>query len=132
MKETLFKAFKIITFVVAVGQLAISQVHIGLITKVFEPSVGFLLFAFITFGVVMAFNAVSFRRGSNPMVLVFGGLLSSSAGFLYVRLLFADLNAGNLVTMEEARLSIVLSILSIVAYASSTVVLLFTRNHDER
>lgn len=132
MKELLFKSAKFTAIIAAIGQLAISQIHIGIITKVFEPSIGFFLFLFITFGVVMAFNSTSFRAESNPVLFLFGGIASSGTGLIYLNMLNADIRAENLLTFADARVSIFVSIAVITIYIASTIIMLSTRNYDVR
>ena len=131
MKEKVFKTAKTLMFLVALGQLALSQVHIGIITKVFAPSVGIVLFLFIIFGLVTAFSSSAIARGTNAGVALLGCLAALIMGFFYLRILFADIATGTLLSFADARLSILFSLVAMAVYPLAIAVMLLTRNFDE-
>ena len=131
MKEKLFYTAKYLIYIAALSQLALSQVHIGIITKIFEPRAGFFLFLFIIFGLIMAFNSSAVKKGSRIEIFIFGCLAAVTFGILYLRILFQDISAGNLLTFVDARSSIIYTIIAIAVYAISTATMLVTGNLNE-
>lgn len=130
MKEMIFKASRIGIFVAAVGQLAVSQIHIGIITKVFEPSIGFFLFLFVTFGVVLAFNSSSMRNDTGAFIGSLFCIAAAVMGVIYLNILISDVRAGNVLTMEDATVSVLITIVVISTYVIGTVLMLFNRKYD--
>ncbi|MDC7235464.1 MAG: hypothetical protein PQJ58_19705 [Spirochaetales bacterium] len=128
MKEHLFKTARLLIYMAAIGQLALSQVHIGIITKVFAPSVGFFLFLFVIAGLVTAFNSSS--AASKPLIAVLGCGASLLTGVLYLNIVFKDIANATLLTFEEAQVSIFVSLLAMFLYLAGTVTMLVTRNHN--
>ncbi|WP_461207097.1 hypothetical protein [Clostridium sp. DL1XJH146] len=127
MKEKVFNISKFVMFFVAMIQLALSQIHIDIITKVFATNVGFYLFLFIIFGMIIALNVVSTKSDGKMLVVAFGAIMSSAAGIKYLQMVLADISAGNLLTFQEASISIYFSIFSIVVYLLGTILLFITR-----
>ena len=62
MKELLRKIMVGLLLVTALGQLAVSQVHIMASTKIFAAEIGIYMFFFIIFGLTMAFNAYLLKK----------------------------------------------------------------------
>lgn len=79
-----------ILLIVGVGHLAISQIHIEAITKIFANQIGFYLFIFIIFGLTTGFNAILIEKPFSVLSLMVSSILSSVGGFIYLRLLQAD------------------------------------------
>lgn len=132
MNGKLFNISKYLIFVTAIGQLAISQVHIGIITKVFNPAVGFYLFLFTIFGVLMAFNSSSFKSGQRTPLLIGGCITAVLTGILYINVLFKDIALGKLLTFEVAQSSIVLAAVTVVIYAVFTPILIISGYKNEK
>ncbi|MDC7242352.1 MAG: hypothetical protein PQJ50_18505 [Spirochaetales bacterium] len=131
MKEMIFKTSRFIVFAVALGQLALSQVHIAVITRVFDSSIGFYLFLFVISGLVMGFNTSAIHSGSRIPLFIAGCAASLVTGLLYLRMLIADVLAGNLLTWPDIHLSLIYSIGAMTVYLAGTVSLLATRNYDD-
>lgn len=55
------KLIKILVFVAGISQLVLSQVHISAISKLFVKEVGFYLFMFILFGIILVPMVISFN-----------------------------------------------------------------------
>lgn len=127
MKEKLFNIARFSMFAVALVQLALSQIHIAIITKIFATEIGFFLFLFIIFGVVVAFNSMNLKSGKNMLIDVVGVVIASLAGIKYLSLVLQDLAVPNLLTFDEARVSIYFSILTIAIYMIGLLVLFLTK-----
>jgi hypothetical protein len=131
MKEKLFYTAKYLIYIAAICQLAMSQVHISVITKVFEPTAGFYLFLFTIFGLVMAFNTTAVKKGSRIELFILGCLAASALGVMYLKIIFQDIQTGKLLTFSDARLSIIFSVATILIFLLSTAVMLITGNFNE-
>lgn len=131
MKIKMFKISKFMISAVAMLQLAISQVHIKVITKVFDSTVGFYLFLFVLFGLVMAFNLSSMKKESKVAAYIVTTLLAISSGIWYVMLVFKDIATGKHLTMEIARLSLIVSIVALVIFTIGSVIVLMTKERDK-
>ena len=128
MKERLFKISKFSIMTIAMLQLALSQVHIKVITKVFASDIGFYLFLFILFGLVMSFSLSSMNRESKmPLYLVLT-IATVGTGIIYLNKLFADIATGQYLTADVAMLSIIVSIVALVIYCLGTLIILWSRN----
>jgi len=127
MKERIFKISKFVIAAIAILQLAISQVHIKVITKVFASDIGFYLFLFILFGLVMAFNLSSLKRDSKMPRYLMMTIAAIGTGLVYIIMLFADIATGQYLTFDVALLSIVASIAAIAIYFVGTAVILLTK-----
>lgn len=130
-KKHIFELSKWGVYVAALFQLAISQIHIKVITRVFEPSVGFFLFLFVVFGVVMVFNASSLRSGSRIAPFIFGAVVASLMGIFYIGIILLDIRQDNLLTFGEAQGSIFTAAAVLIVYVTATVGMLVTRNYNE-
>lgn len=131
MKEKIFKTAKFLVFATAIAQLALSQIQIEIITKVFEPSVGFALFGYSIFGVLMAFNSSSYQHGKKAILFIGGTILVVLTGLNYLRMLLLDINAGNLLTFADIKTGLILVVVSLAVYGIGSVVMLSTGNFDE-
>ena len=127
MKEKLFNIARWSMFAVALIQLALSQIHIGIITKVFASEVGFWLFLFIIFGIVVAFNSINLKKGKNLLIDILGVIVASLSGLKYLSLVITDLKMENLLTFAESKLSIYFSAFTIGIYVLGLMVILVTK-----
>lgn len=132
MKEKLYFMAKYLIFITAITQLAISQLHIGVITRVFDPAIGFYLFLFTIFGVLMAFNSSSYKTGQKTLIFVGGAVAAVLTGIKFVSIIFIDIAAGQLLTFEDAQKSITVAIVTIVIYAISTPIMIITGFLNEK
>ncbi len=57
MKDLILKVIVGLLLISALGELAMSQIHIQAITRIFANEIGIYLFLFIIFGLTTAFNA---------------------------------------------------------------------------
>lgn len=127
MREKIFNITRYSLFSISLIQLALSQIHIGIITKVFATDVGFFLFLFIIFGIVVAFNSINLRSNKNMVLDIVGSIVASVAGFKFLSIVLNDLKSGNVLTFSEAKWSITFTIIGIISYSLGTIVLLLTK-----
>jgi len=132
MKEKLFNIARFSMFAVAIIQLTLSQIHIEIIMKVFADEIGFYLFLFIIFGLVVAFNSINLKRNKGILLDVIGVIAASLAGYKYVTLLLTDLELGNVLTVKEAALSLNFSMITIGIYIVGLLVILLTKGKREK
>ena len=126
-KTLVFKLGRAGVYVAAIGQLALSQIHIEVITRVFEPSVGFFLFLFVTFGVVTAFSSSSLHKGTGVVPYLMMCTAAIVTGLIYQGIVIRDVRLANLLTLQEALGSLVFSFAVIAVYVVASVVMLLTR-----
>ena len=114
MSEWILKILRGIALVNAFGQLALSQVHISVITKVFAKEIGFYLFFFIIFCLLTGFNTFLLEKYKSIIFFAFINWLTAAAGFIYLQILQADVANQQVLTLEDVQLSLVLVIAAIV------------------
>ncbi len=119
----------ILTFLVGVavinglGELAISHIHILAITKLFANEIGIYLFLFIIFGLTTAFNAFSLKTYRGIVLFIVTSWLAAGAGYVYLRIMQADVVAQENLTMVDVNDSWQLIILSIGIYIVGSIVI---------
>ncbi len=106
--ENRIKIIKIISAIVALGQLALSQIHIGVITKVFESKTGIYLFAFTLFCLVGLFMATRVSSSSDAIKHLIINVIAIAAAIIYLSLLNGDVQTKDFVTFEVVRNSVYL------------------------
>ena len=72
MKDILLKVAVGIMLINGLGQLALSQVHILAITKLFANQIGVYLFLFVIFGLTASFNAFSLEKRRSIILFTYG------------------------------------------------------------
>lgn len=132
MKEKIFNIAKYIIFVTAILQLAISQIHIDVITKVFEPSVGFSLFLFTIFSVLMAFNSSSYQYGQRTLLVIAGCAAAVVSGGVYLNVVFSDIATETLITFVDAKQSITAVCITLGIYLIFTPVMIVSGYLNEK
>ncbi len=130
MKEQIFNITRFFMFFVAILQLALSQIHIAVSTKIFDTTVGFYLFIYIMFGIIIAFNSVNLKRKTNIWFTTACCIAGALSGVKYLSILFNDLKSGNVVTMDNARWSIYLTFLAIATYLIGLVIIIVIKRKD--
>lgn len=132
----LFSGSIALTGIAALGNLALSQIHIGTITKVFAADIGFYFFLFIIFGFVTFMNSMNMRKktstiGNAILMLVFG-ILSSGVGIVYIKILLDDIKMENLLTMQDITVVLYLTIASVIIYGLGCIGILVTNRTVKR
>lgn len=113
----------VILFMVGVGQLAISQIHISAATKIFANQIGIYLFLFIIFGLTTGFNALLIEKFRSIISLIVSAVIGSWGGFVYLRLLQADVTRQAQLTMADVNDSFILVAASIAIYLVGSIVI---------
>lgn len=113
MKELAFKVAAGIILANGLGELALSQIHILASTKIFAGEIGVYLFLFIIFGLVTSFNIFLLHNPRNLIFFSISSWISAGAGFVYLKILQADVAAQEALTMADVKDSWWLVIVSI-------------------
>ena len=116
MKELALKITVGIMLISALGELAMSQIHIQAITKIFASEIGIYLFLFIIFGLTTAFNAYLLEKRTSLIFFALSGLMAVGAGYVYLRIMQTDVAAQEALTMADVRTSWLLVIISMGIY----------------
>lgn len=122
MRPIILRILTIVLFIVGVGQLALSQIHIVASTKIFANEIGLYLFMFIIFGLTTGFNAVLIETPRSVLSLIFSGLVAAGSGFIYLRLLQADVISQDALTMADVNDSFRLVVAAMVIYLIGAIV----------
>jgi hypothetical protein len=113
---------KIVLFLImgnSIVQLAISQIHISAITKMFKPSIGLYLFGFIIFGLVSFFNVSKVKVFMGKISTLLFCLLTSGFGIIFLSLALSDTK----VDRASIQSSILLIAVSTVLYLAAAIML---------
>jgi Na+-translocating ferredoxin:NAD+ oxidoreductase RnfE subunit len=127
MKTKLLNITILIMSITALLELAMSQVHIKTITKLFSAEVGFYLFLFIIFGLVTLFNLTSVKQSTNNMLLIFSTVVVIAAGLKYVQLLLNDYKVYDNIVFLDIKYALYLAIAGIVVYGLGTIVVVLSK-----
>lgn len=101
MREWLLRILRGIALLNAFGQLAVSQVHIDAITKIFAKEIGFYLFLFIIFCLVTGFNSLLLETYRGIAFFAFTNWITAGAGYVYLRILEADVADQQALTLAD-------------------------------
>lgn len=115
-REFFLRITTYILFIVGVGQLALSQIHVTAATKIFDNQIGFYLFIFMIFGLTTGFNAVLVEKPGSLVSLLVSGILSAVGGYIYLQILQADVLQQDQLTLAEVGDSVRMVSVSIVIY----------------
>lgn len=121
-REFFLRVVTIILFIVGVGQLAISQIHIAAATKIFANQIGLYLFMFIIFGLTTGLNAVLIDKPRSVVSLIGSSILGSWGGLIYLQLLQADVLRQEQLTMADVNDSFRLVVASIFIYFVGSII----------
>ena len=122
-REIILRILTAILFIVGVGQLAISQIHIAAATKIFANQIGLYLFLFMIFGLTTGFNAVLIEKPRSVLLLIVSSIICSWGGFVYLRLLQADVLKQDKLTMADVNDSFQLVVVSIAIYLIGSIII---------
>ena len=121
-RELFLRIITILLFIVGVGQLAGSQVHVQAATKIFANQIGLYLFLFIIFGLTTGFNAMLLETPRSLVSFIFSSLVAAVGGFVYLRLLQADIAQQDALTLADVYDSWRLVVAAIVIYSIGLIV----------
>lgn len=114
MNEWTFKIAKLIVLMNGLGQLALSQIHILASTKMFTKEIGFYLFFFIIFGLANGFNTFLLKKVRGLVFFIFTSWLTAGFGYIYLRILEADVAMQDTLTMADVQNSWTMIVVAIV------------------
>lgn len=134
MKEKLFKISKALLIAVGLIELAISQVHIEMITKLFTSYVGFYLFIFIISGMLIMFNLSSMKVDDSGKVkeFILATVAALASGGYFMVISFNDLATQESVIIEEISLSLICIGVGMAVYAIGTIAVLLSYGMKEK
>jgi hypothetical protein len=121
MKEKILNGLKGIALVNALAQLALSQIHIEAITKLFVKEIGFYLFFFTIFGLVTAFNVFLLDKYRGIIFFMISSWVTAGVGYVYLNLMQADVLVQEMLTMSDVQQSWYLVIVAIAIFLVSSV-----------
>lgn len=113
MRERILKTLRGIALVNGFGQLAMSQVHILAITKVFQKEIGFYLFFYIIFCLLTGFNTFLLEKRTGIVFFIATNWLTAVAGYIYLHILQTDIANQDALTLADVQSSWMLVIVSI-------------------
>ncbi|GAB5493177.1 MAG: hypothetical protein Phog2KO_33920 [Phototrophicaceae bacterium] len=113
MRDWLLRILRVIALVNAFGQLAISQIHISAITKVFINEIGFYLFFFIIFCLLTGFNTFLAENRRGIVFLILANWVTAVAGYIYVDILQTDVANQQSLAFADIQLSWTLAVVAI-------------------
>lgn len=116
----MYKTIRLIVMLTALVQLAVSQIHIGMITNLFVRDIGFYLFIFIISGLLILFNLTSMKdpgagKSQVPMMSVVT-LVSLGSGITFLVKTYGDFLVQDSVLLEDIQVSMAFIIVSMVVY----------------
>jgi len=124
-REIFLRIATSVLFILGIGQLAISQIHIAATTKIFANQIGLFLFIFMIFGLTTGFNAVLIEKPRSVFLLILSSAICSWGGIVYLRLLQADVLQQEKLTMAEVSDSYWLVAVSIGIYLVGAITISF-------
>jgi len=122
-----------IIVVLALGNLALSQIHIGVITQIFERLSGLVMFMFVLFGLVTLFLVTRMKDRKSGVYRAMGSIVFTIAlGSLFSYYLYNDVLTQPSVTFQTIATSFIFSIILIVFYIVALVLLIIAQiKHDK-
>lgn len=130
LAKVMFSTFLALIGIAGLGNLAISQIHIGVMTDSFMNEIGFYFFLFIIFGLVAFMNAMNMRKDTsgigNSILTLILGFAASGAGGVYIKLLLDDIAIGKLLTASDIALSKNIVMASIIVYFLGSIIIVAT------
>ena len=118
MKEKLFKIAKALLVTVSLLELALSQIHIEMITKLFTSHVGFYLFLFVISGMLVLFNLTSMTIDNSGKLkeFIMAIVVAAASGIYFVYVTWTDFITQESVMFEDIQLSVALICIGLVIY----------------
>lgn len=129
MQRVSFKIVKWLMIFVSLLELALSKIHIKAITAMFNVTLGFYLFLFILFGLLLMFLLTSLKDLSFNSIFktALTGLISSSSAAYCIYLMWMDYKLHNNIALSDFRLSLILLITAIGVYIFGTLFIIGSR-----
>jgi succinate dehydrogenase hydrophobic anchor subunit len=123
-----------IIVVLALGNLALSQIHIGVITQIFERLSGLVMFLFILFGLVTLFLTTRMKDRKSGVYRAMGSIVFTiGLGCLFSYYLYHDVVTQPSVTFQTVGTSLIFSIILVVFYLTALILLIIAQaKHDKQ
>lgn len=120
--------------ILGLGNLALSQIHIGVITQIFERLSGLVMFMFVLFGLVTLFLATRMKDRKSGVFRAIGSIvLTMALGSLFSYYLYHDVSTQPSVTFETVGTSLIFSLVLVALYAVSLVLIIVAQiKNDEK
>lgn len=130
-------SYKLILLLVALTgalELALSGIHIRAITIMFTRHIGFYLFLFILFGVLLIAisSSIKVMDLSNAFKLIFSSGVASFSGAYTAYLMWNNFKTSTSISINNFRTSFYLIIAGVIIYAVGTLILLGIGLLDKR
>lgn len=118
MDTLLYRSTRSVLIATSLIQLALSQIHIELITKLFISDIGFYLFLFVIFGLLILFNLSSMKDSASGRLgtYIIMTIATLASGSVYVYKVWSDYLAQESVTLPDIRLSLIISVTCMIIY----------------
>ena len=118
MDTLLYRSTRGVLMATALIQLAVSQVHIEMITKLFIRDIGFYLFIFVIAGLLVLFNLSSMKNSASGRLGTFIVMILAAvaSGLTYMYKVWSDFSTRESVVMEDVQLSLIFAGTFILIY----------------
>ncbi len=122
-----------IVVVLGLGNLALSQIHIEVITQLNERLTGLTMFMFVLFGLVSIFLITRMKDRKSGVYRAMGSILITILiGLLFNTYLYQDFVEFDFVTFDTIATSFIFTIILILAYLAAFVLLFIAKfRHDK-
>lgn len=118
MNTLLYRNTRSVLIATALIQLALSQIHIELITKIFIRDIGFYLFLFVIFGLLVLFNLSSMKESAAGRLgtYIIMTLATVVSGCIYAYKVWSDYLVQESVTLPDIQASMIITVACILIY----------------
>ena len=123
MKEWILKIAVGIVLINGLGELALTQIHVLAITKLFANEIGVYLFMFIILGMTASFNVLSLEKRLSIIFFAVSCWVTAIFGYVYLTLMQNDVAAQGTLTMADVQTSWLLIVISIGIYLVGSLVI---------
>lgn len=122
MKEKLFKVSKALLITAGLLELALSQVHILMITKLFTSYVGFYLFIFVIAGMLVLFNLSSMNVDNSGKMreFIMASVAAVGSGGFFIYIAWTDYLTQESIMIEDIQMSVAMIAVGILVYIIGT------------
>lgn len=134
MQRLSYKLFLLLVVLAGALELALSGYHISAITIMFSRQIGFYLFLFILFGILLVAISTSIKDMdlSNAFKLILTSGAASISGAYTAYLMWHDFKASKSIVFSNFRTSFFLIIAGVAIYVVGSVIMLVIGLLDKR
>ncbi len=118
MDSIFYKSTRMVLMITALIQLAVSQIHIEAITKLFVRDVGFFLFIFVITGLLVLFNLTSMGETTAGNLGMFSimTVAAVTSGCVYMYKVWTDYVTQTAVVWKDIQLTFIITAVVIAVY----------------